>query len=399
MNILLLEDDIALNKAITKVLELDNHHVESFIDGQDIIKNLEQKYDLYILDINVPHISGLKLLDIIMEHNSSAKVIMISSNTDIQSIQSAYKSGCVDYLKKPFYIEELRMKINRLPVPKEHILSEIKLKNDYDSLSKNEKKLLFLLLDNQEYVVTYEMIEDFVYQDRSMTMDALRALVRRLRAKLSDDVMLKNIVDEGYTISIPKKSGQRETKSSQTLLALQKENTLLKLEKELLLKRSTTDPLTELYNRLKIKELFLDEKERYINAEDPLSLILLDLDDFKTINDHYGHNTGDRYLRTLAVTLKDSLRFDDIIGRWGGEEFIILLPNTSLAQAETVAQNLKKRITEIDCPIIGPRTASFGLAELKENDTLESIVQRADEALLRAKKLGKNRIEFIDATG
>ncbi len=396
MNILLLEDDVALNKAITKVLELDKHHVTSFIDGRDLIKNLEQKYDLYILDINVPHISGLELLKIIMEHNSSAKVIMISSNTDIQSIRSAYNSGCVDYLKKPFYIEELRMKISRLPIPQENVLSEIKLKHDYDSLSKNEKKLLFLLLDNQEYVVTYEMIEDFVYEERSMTMDALRALVRRLRAKLSDDIVIKNIVDEGYTISIPKKSEPTGAKSSQAFLALQKENILLKLEKELLLKRSTTDPLTELYNRLRIKELFLNEKARYIDKGDPLSLILLDLDDFKTINDHYGHNTGDRYLKSLAVTLKETLRSHDIIGRWGGEEFIILLPKTALADAQTAANNLKKQITEIDCPIIGPRTASFGLANLKENDTLESIVQRADEALLRAKKLGKNRIEVED---
>ncbi|KYJ87210.1 GGDEF domain-containing response regulator [Sulfurovum riftiae] len=398
MNILLLEDDVALNKAITKVLKLDKHHVTSFIDGRDLIKNLEQKYALYILDINVPHISGLELLKIIMEHNSSAKVIMISSNTDIQSIQSAYNSGCVDYLKKPFYIEELRMKISRLPIPQENILSEIKLKHDYDSLSKNEKKLLFLLLDNQEYVVTYEMIEDFVYEERSMTMDALRALVRRLRAKLSDDVVIKNIVDEGYTISIPKKAEPTEAKSSQAFLALQKENILLKLEKELLLKRSTTDPLTELYNRLRIKELFLDEKEHYINKEDPLSLILIDLDNFKAINDQYGHNTGDRYLKTLAATLKEVLRSHDIIGRWGGEEFIILLPNTSLAQAETVARNLKKRITEINCPSIGPRTASFGLAKLRKNDTLEGIIQRADEALLRAKKLGKNRIEVEDTT-
>ena len=101
MKILLLEDDVALNKAITKVLQLDRHQVGSFTDGQDIIHALDKNYDLYILDINVPHISGLELLEIIMQHDSNAKVIMISSNTDIDSLHTAYNAGCVDSLKNP----------------------------------------------------------------------------------------------------------------------------------------------------------------------------------------------------------------------------------------------------------------------------------------------------------
>ena len=83
MKILLLEDDIALNKVIKKVLELDHHTVDSFIDGEEIIVSLDQGYDLYILDINVPRISGLELLELILVQNDQAKVIMISSNTDM----------------------------------------------------------------------------------------------------------------------------------------------------------------------------------------------------------------------------------------------------------------------------------------------------------------------------
>jgi diguanylate cyclase (GGDEF)-like protein len=395
MRILLLEDDVALNKAIRKVLELDNHQVESFIDGNEIIANLDRKYDLYILDINVPHISGLELLEIIMQHNKRSKVIMISSNTDIHSVKAAYTFGCVDYLKKPFYIEELRVKINRLQIPKDDLLSDVKLKEDYESLTKKEKRLLFLLLENQEYVVTYEMIEDFVYESRAMSMDALRALIRRLRMKLSDEIMIRNIIDEGYSISFIKRQQDRTVDVSQKLLTLQKENTLLKLEKELLLKRSITDPLTGLYNRLKIKELFLEEKQYVQNKENSLSLILMDLDDFKAVNDCYGHNAGDRYLKMLAATLKEFLRPEDIIGRWGGEEFIVLLPKTPLEEARDIAQYLREKIPEIDCPIIGARTASFGLAELRVGDTLETIIQHADEALFQAKEQGKNRVKIF----
>ena len=392
MKILLLEDDIALNKAIKKVLELDNYHVESFIDGKEIIANLDRRYDLYILDINVPHISGLELLEIIMEHNKRAKVIMISSNTDIHSVKTAYRFGCVDYLKKPFYIEELRVKINRLQILKEDLISNVKLKKEYESLSSKEKRLLFLLLDNQEYIVNYKMIEDFVYEKGEVKTENIEKLVQQLREKLSDEIMVRNIVGEGYTISFSRQK-EAATDVSQRLLSLQKENTLLKLEKELLLKRSITDPLTGLYNRLKIKELFLEEKQCVKKAQHSLSLILMDLDDFKEVNDLYGHNAGDRYLKTIADTMKEFLRLEDIIGRWGGEEFIILLPKTPLEKARIIAQNLKEKISEISCPMIGPRTASFGLAELCAGDTLETIVQHADEALFQAKAKGKNRVE------
>ena len=392
MNILLLEDDVALNKAITKVLQLDKHQVDSFTDGQDIIHHLDDNYDLYILDINVPHITGLELLKIIMKHDSRSKVIMISSNTDIQSLQSAYDAGCVDYLKKPFYTEELRVKVNRLDIPQRHLPGNIDLKEGYDSLSKKERDLLLLLLENQEYIVSYEMIDNVVYENQTMTPDAIRALIRRLRAKLPNNMVIRNIVDEGYTLSVKKKNTSTQAVDITALQKLLEENALLKQEKEFLLKRSITDPLTGLYNRLRIRELFLNEKQRFIDDKTPLSLIMLDLDDFKKINDKHGHNTGDKYLKTLALMLKDSLRSSDVIGRWGGEEFIILLRHTSLEQAEKITEKLKTKITKINCPLIGPRTASMGISQIREDDTLEDLIQRADEALLRAKILGKNRI-------
>ena len=394
MNILLLEDDIALNKAINKVLELDHHNVSTFIDGQDILENLDQMYDLYIFDINVPHVNGLELLEIIMHQNNQANVIMISSNIDIQSIQTAYKSGCVDYLKKPFHIAELRAKINRLKISREHLFSTVKFKSEEYTLAKKEKRLLNLLLDNLTLVVTYEMIENYVYENRPMTMDALRALVRRLRSKLADDI-IENILDEGYSIyKISKSSfGKPETSIEKRLVSLEKENNLLKVEKEILVKKSTTDPLTGLYNRVKIQDIFLYEQKQFIRYEDSLSIILIDLDNFKAINDTYGHNVGDRYLKALAQTLTDFFRAVDVISRWGGEEFLILLPKTSLDEAEETALKLKEKINAMDCPTIGQQTASFGLSTLMKNDTLSSVVRRADQALYLAKATGKNRVE------
>ncbi len=200
MNILLLEDNIALNRAILKVLQLDDNMVTSFTDGQDVLDTLHTRHDLYILDINVPNINGLELLDLIYKNNNYSKVIIISANSDVGSLQKAYKLGCIDYLNKPFHLEELRIKINKLSVEKYSALSNIKLKDENDTLTKKEKDLLDLLLKNQGVIVSYEMIEESVYKDKQMSMDGLRALVRRLRLKLLDDI-IENILEEGYRIS------------------------------------------------------------------------------------------------------------------------------------------------------------------------------------------------------
>ena len=172
--------------------------VDTFFDGNDVINNLNSIYDLYIMDINVPNISGLELLNLIHNQNSQAKIIMISSNTDITIIKNAYNLGCIDYLKKPFHFEELRIKIEMLFSNSDAKLQEIKLKPD-SSLSKKEKRFLQLLVENKNLTITYQMIDEFVYEDKTMSIDGLRALVKRLRIKLEDDI-IKNVLDEGYIL-------------------------------------------------------------------------------------------------------------------------------------------------------------------------------------------------------
>ena len=198
MKILLLEDDIALNKSINDALTYSGYDVDTFFDGNDVIESLDTLYDLYIMDINVPNVSGLELLNLIHNQNSQVKIIMISSNTDITIIKNAYNLGCVDYLKKPFHLEELRIKIQMLFSNIESKLQEITLKPD-TSLSKKEKRFLQLLVENKNSTITYQMIDELVYEGKTMSIDGLRALVKRLRAKLEDDI-IKNVLDEGYTL-------------------------------------------------------------------------------------------------------------------------------------------------------------------------------------------------------
>ncbi len=198
MKILLLEDDVALNKSIYDALIYSGYSVDTFFDGNNVIDNLSSIYDLYIMDINVPNISGLELLNLIHNQNNQSKIIMISANTDIDIIKNAYNLGCIDYLKKPFHLEELRIKIDMLFSNTNSLLEELKLKPD-SNLSKKEKRFLTLLLNNKNSVTTYQMIDEFVYEDKTMTNDGIRALVKRLRGKLVDDI-IKNLPEEGYSI-------------------------------------------------------------------------------------------------------------------------------------------------------------------------------------------------------
>ena len=210
MKIFLLEDDYSLNESIKEIIELENHTIDNFYDGEVAFNNFSNDYDLFILDINVPNIKGLELLKIIKNTNFRTKVIIISANININLIKEAYDLGCDDYLKKPFDLEELVLKINRyeqksklLYLDKNIIFNlsrkELTINNKNIELTRNEKNLLYLLANNLGAKINYDQIENFVYEGEVKTSDAIRSLMKRLRKKLPKDLIL-NSLDEGYYI-------------------------------------------------------------------------------------------------------------------------------------------------------------------------------------------------------
>lgn len=153
---------------------------------------------------------------------------------------------------------------------------------------------------------------------------------------------------------------------------------------------ASTDPLTGLYNRYKFSELYLALYKDMLEIKADVSLIILDIDYFKKINDTHGHNIGDTVLIQVSKVLLKNLRDVDIVCRWGGEEFVLLLPKTNLNNAIMIAEKQRVIIQELHIESVGGVTASFGVAKVMESDDLKSVVDRADEALYLAKKLGRN---------
>ncbi|MDQ2075933.1 GGDEF domain-containing protein [Marinimicrobium sp. ABcell2] len=173
-------------------------------------------------------------------------------------------------------------------------------------------------------------------------------------------------------------------------------NALLDHRGQQLEQKTKTDPLTGAFNRTGIEEALKVGLEERRRAGKPLSIVMLDIDQFKPINDTYGHAVGDRILTALSTLVQENIRGSDLFARWGGEEFALVCRNTSLRDAAAIAEKLRVKISLHHFDEDVGVTASFGVATLGERESLEQIFERADQALYRAKDLGRNRVVVSD---
>lgn len=218
MKILLLEDDIMLNKAIKQYLEATGHAVISTMDGNSCIEKLsEEKFDLLVFDINVPDIDGLTILENLHKQKRMVPTIFISALIDIEDITRAFDIGCHDYLKKPFHLKELTLRIDKIlktrQVPQEH--KRLSKSYSYDSknmillfenepqiLPKRQIQIIDLLAANRSLVCNYDMFRDYVWNDDYIDNATIRAEVNRVKKVLKEDFVI-NIRGIGYMIERP----------------------------------------------------------------------------------------------------------------------------------------------------------------------------------------------------
>jgi len=171
-------------------------------------------------------------------------------------------------------------------------------------------------------------------------------------------------------------------------------NDITKLESErvIIKKEAEYDALTEVYNRVKFNKVLQDMIYKANRYDFKFSIILLDIDHFKSINDTYGHNIGDKVLVELSRLINMCLRDNDIIARWGGEEFVILSESTSVKEASKFALRLKNIVNDYSFTEVGKVTCSFGVTEFKIGDTQTLLFERVDKALYEAKHNGRNQV-------
>ena len=172
--------------------------------------------------------------------------------------------------------------------------------------------------------------------------------------------------------------------------------TELKEMEQKLRDEATIDPLTGLHNRRQLEALALAELVLFERTGDPFSLIMLDLDHFKALNDRYGHDIGDEVLRRVGTALTEGVRTSDVVFRLGGEEMLVLCPKTGLEGAVALAEILRRNLRNLDMPFDGKVTASFGVASVNHGEGLSDVMKCADKLLYQAKNEGRNRVIHQD---
>jgi diguanylate cyclase (GGDEF)-like protein/hemerythrin-like metal-binding protein len=161
-------------------------------------------------------------------------------------------------------------------------------------------------------------------------------------------------------------------------------------------RRADTDELTGILNRSGFNETFSREFSRALRYRQPLSLVLVDIDHFKNVNDHYGHPAGDKVLAATARLLESRVRESDTVARWGGEEFAVVAPMTDAAGAVRLAEKIRGLMEVTHLGPVGAVTASFGVSQMRPEDTIEAMLHRVDDALYQAKESGRNQVRCAE---
>lgn len=199
MKILVLEDNTSLSNVMNKALSAEGYKVDCFYDGDEALNAIENGYSCFILDINVPNLDGISLLEYIRFNHQNTPVIIISANHDLEKIEKSYAFGCDDYLKKPFYIFELVQKVKKLCLLQDQYLKfDEEFKFDFKNrvLYKNsveveltKKEILFLELFSKDlhHLATYDEIEEYVWEGEETNLINIRAMIKRLRKKLPEE--------------------------------------------------------------------------------------------------------------------------------------------------------------------------------------------------------------------
>lgn len=203
-------------------------------------------------------------------------------------------------------------------------------------------------------------------------------------------------------LRLAEETDARARSAEDRIAHLERENLDLLMQHRVLEEISARDSLTGLYNRWFVMEKIESEMNRALRHGAPMSLLMLDLDDFKKVNDSFGHAAGDEVLKSVGQVLRESCRVYDVPGRYGGEEFCIVLPETLLGNTKNVAERIRTRLAQTQLAVGGNSisvTASIGVAGLDSvsNEGIvspASLIERADRALYAAKHHGRNRVEL-----
>jgi len=420
-SILIIEDSPFLLKyisdSLTKELQVK---CDTALTEQEAMERLESKvYDLVVMDIHLPDSSGNFIGALIRKKN---RIIIITGAEDEDNRAKLVSLPIVDYLYKTDERTVVSYLINAIKRLRANANTVVAVCDDSKlsrlqttQMLRNQNLSYIELLDGQQAhdcILKQGLKVDLIISDVNMPrMDGfdLIRIIRHTHTKNELPIMALSASTKPSIVSQLLKIGANDYVSKPisneeflTRLNTMLDQSRLYAENKVMIKElklaATTDFLTKLYNRN-----FFYSSLKHIQAQAKregyqYGIVMLDIDHFKYVNDNYGHESGDIALKNVASIIKKSVRESDIACRWGGEEFLILVPKTNLTELVQFSERLRKRI-ESSPIVIEPKileftiSASFGVS-LGDDDNVENVIAKADECLYKAKESGRNAVGF-----
>jgi diguanylate cyclase (GGDEF)-like protein len=441
--ILVVDDTPASLKLLSDLLKAEGYEVRSAISGELALHSAESAPpELILLDIRMPIMDGYEVCRRLKAQpvTRDVPVIFVSAAQETDEKVRAFREGGIDYITKPFQKEEVLARV-KTQIALSHYIQE--MKKATEALRKSEENLKLAQsiarlgywewdLKSGQFSCSGEMYR-ILGLESPMTMSNHEALLHtvhpddreRVANYLSNaqsgdnsDIEYRVISSDGQTRVLHGRAEKfasgagMDTKIIGTVQDVHESNQVrmrgiiqdITEQKELqsrLEKLANTDDLTGCTSRRHFMERAETELLRVRRYGREMSMLMLDLDHFKNINDQYGHEVGDTALRIFVQVCQKLLRDVDVMGRLGGEEFAIMLPETSSAQAIKVAERACQAVAAAEVSVQNAPpvhfTTSIGVASLAAGDLrVDALLNRADRALYKAKEAGRNQIQFAD---
>lgn len=398
---------------LTEVLEADYDLILAS-DASEALEILEEQYEsinIILIDAKICHEDSCAFLDAV---SGEVRFSFIAVMTIIPALPTDLDAETLEHGASDLISLDAPSSIIRNRISNAIRLKDSKTFVELESILRELPSLIFLKDSEGKYVFSthywhhLDRGDDPNWTIRGKTdVDIRKDRENALEAMKIDEKILASGVGAHYTIKIdmndkleflditkqPIRNARGDITGIIALINDVTEQELLKLE---LQRTSTIDGLTELYNRITIQNFIGDMLDDTTN--NVFSLIMLDIDDFKIINDSYGHLTGDVVLQRLSDMIREICAESvdgSVGGRWGGEEFMILLPGADELSATAAAERLRTRFMEADIEGIARHTISLGITQVRDNDDLDSLYLRVDEALYAAKGAGGNQIRVL----
>lgn len=413
---ILIVDDEPLNISVVAEILEDKYHLLVATNGEKVLQIAlsEVKPDLILLDIVMPVMSGFEVAEKLKSNpdTSHIPIIFLTAKYDNESIVKGLELGAVDYLSKPFQKEELLVRIKntlhtfnlRNALNRALEKSQKYVKTIESQMALIDKNIIFSSTDLEGKIID---VSDAFCKISGYRKDQLigkyHRVVKHPDMPASKFVKLWATISNGETwhgeIKNRSKNGSFywvDTIIYPTFDDAGEKNGYTSISQNITDKKrveelSVTDQLTRLHNRMFLETSFHREINRAKRYGHPFSVIMVDIDHFKEVNDTYGHDVGDNVLIVIAELLLNNIRETDILGRWGGEEFLIICPHTSHDESRMLAEKLRSAVEAYSFEDIGHKSCSFGISEFDLIDEeYKEVVKRADEALYQAKGNGRN---------